>query len=90
MSKETHDKHTENRLNDLTKYDVVKKRLEDRGVTLEEIAELTCELQKQYVPDITVDICQYHVERVVMKREVQHAVLTGIELDILAQQGKLT
>ena len=90
MSKETHDKHTENRLNDLTKYDVVKKKLEDRGVTLEEIAELTCELQKQYVPDITIDICQYHVERVVMKREVQHAVLTGIELDILAEEGKLT
>lgn len=84
------DKHTENRLNDLTKYEVVKTKLSERGVELIDIAELTCDLQKQYVKDITVEICLAHVERVVMKREVQHAVLTGLELDILAEQGKLS
>jgi phosphatidylglycerophosphatase A len=84
------DKDTENRFNDATKFDVVKKRLSERGVELIDIAELTCELQKQYVPNITVEICLQHVERVVLKREVQHAILTGLELDILAEQGKLT
>lgn len=89
-TEKTIDKHAENRLNDLTKYDVVKKMLKDRGVELIEIAELTRDLQKQYIKDITVEICLYHVERVVMKREVQHAILTGLELDTLAEQGKLS
>lgn len=80
----------DNRLNDLTKYKVVRERLKERGVELRDIAELTCDLQKEYVPDITVDICLEHVERVVMKREVQHAVLTGLELDILAEKEMLT
>ena len=61
------DKDTENRFNDATKFDVVKKRLSERGVELIDIAELTCELQKQYVPNITVEICLQHIERVVLK-----------------------
>lgn len=80
----------DNRLNDLTKYKVVKQRLSERGVELIDIAKLTCELQKQYVPNITVDICLEHVERVLMKREVQHAALTGLELDILAEKQLLS
>ncbi|MDY0277437.1 MAG: phosphatidylglycerophosphatase A [Acholeplasma sp.] len=80
----------DNRLNDVKKYEVVKEKLRERGVELIQIAELTCELQKQYVKDITVETCLTHVERVVMKREVQHAILTGLELDILAEQNKLS
>ena len=79
-----------NRLNDAKKYQVVVKRLEERGVTLKDIAELTLELQKQYISDITLETCLIHVERVVMKREVQHAILTGLELDVLAEQHKLS
>jgi|SRR5690625_2149957 len=90
MNKETVYVPEDNRLNDLTKYKVVKKRLKERGVELVDIAKLTLELQKQYVPDITLDICLEHVERVVMKREVQHAALTGIELDILAEKQLLS
>ncbi|WP_052590110.1 phosphatidylglycerophosphatase A family protein [Haploplasma axanthum] len=80
----------DNRLNDVTKYEIVKERLSQRGVELSDIAEITFDLQKQYVKDITMDLCLNHVERVVMKREVQHAVLTGLELDILAEEGKLS
>lgn len=90
MSKENVYIPEDNRLNDLTKYKVVKERLRERGVELVQIAELTCELQKQYVPDITVEICLEHVERVVMKRETQHAVLTGLELDVLAEKKLLS
>src|SRR5699024_8434831 len=34
--------------------------------------------------------CIHNVNRVLAKREVQHAVLTGIELDILAEKGLLS
>ncbi|KAF9118966.1 hypothetical protein BGX30_004190 [Mortierella sp. GBA39] len=33
--------------------------------------------------------CILNVEKVLSKREVQNAVLTGIQLDMLAEQGKL-
>lgn len=63
--------------------------LKKRGVTLEHIAELVLFLQKKYYPDLTLEYCRYSVDQVLMKREVQNAVLTGIQLDLLAEQGKL-
>lgn len=82
-------KTTENRLNEPTKRDIVVKMLSERGVELYEIAELTLDLQKPYVPELTFEICMDHIERVVMKREVQNAILTGLELDIMAEKGHL-
>lgn len=90
MSKDTNYVPMDNRFNDLKKYEVVKKRLSERGVELVQIAELTLELQKPYIKDIDLETCLHHVERVVMKREVQHAVLTGLELDILAEKKLLS
>ncbi|PKK94052.1 MAG: phosphatidylglycerophosphatase A [Tenericutes bacterium HGW-Tenericutes-6] len=79
-----------NRLNDLTKYDIVVKRLEERGVLLEDMAQIALDLQIKYLPNLTFDLCLEHVKKVVMKREVQNAVLTGLELDILAEKGLLS
>lgn len=81
---------SDNRFNDIKKYEIVKERLRERGVELVDIANITLVLQRQYVPTITLEVCLEHVERVVMKREVQHAALVGIELDVLAEQGKLS
>ena len=63
--------------------------LADRGVTKEEIAELVLFLQKDYFPDLSMDVCVHNVEKVLSKREVQNAVLTGIQLDLLAEKGQL-
>ncbi|GIQ68553.1 phosphatidylglycerophosphatase A [Xylanibacillus composti] len=63
--------------------------LDQRGVRLEGIAELVYFLQKDYVEGLTMDICLDNVKRVLKKREVQNAVLTGIQLDMLAEEGKL-
>lgn len=79
-----------NRFNDLEKYEIVVKRLSDRGVNLEDIAQITLDLQIKYLPKLTFDLCLEHVKRVVMKREVQNAILTGLELDILAEKGLLS
>jgi len=78
------------KLSDDLKYDLIVKRIEARGVKLEEIAEITLDLQKKYLPELTLDICMDHIKRVIMKREVQHAVLTGLELDILAEKGLIS
>lgn len=63
--------------------------LRKRGVTLLEIAELVMLLQKKYYPNLTMEECVHNVEMVLSKREVQNAVLTGIQLDILTEEGKL-
>jgi len=72
------------------KYDLIISRLKSRGVEVEDIAKITLELQQQYLKDITLETCVEHVKRVLIKREVQNAVFTGIELDVLAEEGKLS
>ncbi|WP_091836722.1 phosphatidylglycerophosphatase A family protein [Marininema halotolerans] len=61
--------------------------LNERGVTLDSIAELVYVLQHSFFPDITLTECLEHVQHVLTKREVQNAVMTGIQLDILAEKN---
>lgn len=66
-----------------------RKWLEERGVKPEQIAELVFYLQQKYHPNLTMEECMNNVDRVLAKREVQNAILTGIQFDVLAEQGKL-
>ncbi len=79
-----------NRLNDPKKYGIIIEKLKNRGVNPLDIAKITLDLQKPYIPDITLDLCLEHVNKVLLKREVQHAVLVGIELDVLAEKNLLS
>ncbi len=67
-------------------YQVIIDRFVERGVELIDIAKITYDLQIKYIPNLTLELCLEHVEKVMMKREVQHAALTGLELDILAEK----
>lgn len=68
----------------------VMQRLEERGVTIEAIAEIVREMQADYNPSLTLEMCIESVIAVLNKREIQHAVLVGTELDILAEKNLLT
>ncbi|MEL3974296.1 phosphatidylglycerophosphatase A [Rossellomorea oryzaecorticis] len=63
--------------------------LHERGVEIEDIAKLVMYLQQKYHPDLELEECIYNVERVLTKREVQNAILTGIQLDRLAEKKML-
>ncbi|GAB7388817.1 phosphatidylglycerophosphatase A [Bacillaceae bacterium] len=67
-----------------------KELLRERGVTIEDIAELVEFLQKDYYPALTREECVHNIEKVLAKREVQNAIITGIELDKLAEKKLLT
>lgn len=69
--------------------ELVIKKINDRGVTLEQIAELTYLLQASYCEGLTMDTCLKSVRAVLKKREVQNAILTGIRLDELAEMNLL-
>ncbi|NLY67869.1 MAG: phosphatidylglycerophosphatase A [Tissierellia bacterium] len=63
--------------------------LNRRGVKIEDIGELVYDLQKDFYPDLTLEICINNIDAVLSKRETIHAILTGIALDELAEKGLL-
>lgn len=69
---------------------VALQRLTERGVTLEDIAELVQFLQEPYFEELTLSVCLENVKRVLTKREVQNAIITGVELDVLAEKKLLS
>lgn len=77
------------RLNSRAVAEATRQWLSKRGVSIHEIAELAYLLQKDYYPELTEEGCIEHVEAVLSKREVHNAVLTGIQLDMLAEQRLL-
>lgn len=70
-------------------YKDVIRMLENRGVTLREIAQVVLQIQMGYYPELTEEECLSGVDAVVKKREVQHAILTGVALDVLAEEHRL-
>lgn len=61
--------------------------LAQRGVALADIAAVVLEVQDEFHKNLTLADCLESVEAVVSKREVQHALLTGIALDMAAEAG---
>lgn len=61
-----------------------------RNVTIEDIAEIVFEMQKSYNDGLRMEHCVESVQSVLKKREVQHALLVGIELDELAEKKMLS
>ncbi|KEO82073.1 phosphatidylglycerophosphatase A [Tumebacillus flagellatus] len=65
------------------------KLLEQRGVTVDDIADIVFTLQKPYHPNLEREPCVESVLAVLVKREVQYALYTGVALDMLAEQKLL-
>lgn len=61
-------------------------KLEQRGISIIDLAFIVLELQKPFDKDLTVEECLFSVDKVLAKREVQYIVLTAIALDILAEK----
>lgn len=70
--------------------EATRKLLKERGVELEDIAEIVFDMQIVYNPTLKIDYCLESVNEVLKKRELQHAILVGIELDKLAEKGLLS
>ncbi|MFD0716470.1 phosphatidylglycerophosphatase A [Paenibacillus sp. GCM10027626] len=67
----------------------MEKRLLDRGVSINDVAEIVYSLQVPYNADLTMMECTDSVRTVLAKREVQYVLFTGIALDELAERGEL-
>lgn len=71
-------------------FEATKQALVRRGVSIEEIAKIVYEMQIAYNVGLTLEHCMESVESVLKKREMQHAILVGIELDELAEKKMLS
>ena len=67
-----------------------RQKLENRGVTINDIAEIVYDLQIKYNTNLKMEECIHSVDAVLRKRELQHAILVGIELDELAEKNMLS
>ena len=63
--------------------------LKERGVQVTDLADLVMFLQEQYIEELDLETCIESVGAVLSKREVHNAIITGIQLDILAEEKKL-
>src|SRR5690606_29788985 len=52
-------------------------------------SDVIYQLQRPYVPDLTREQCMAGLLGVVAKREVQNALITGLTLDEMAEEGLL-
>ncbi|MDG5789522.1 phosphatidylglycerophosphatase A [Evansella sp. AB-P1] len=64
--------------------------LKERGVTLNAVAQIVFDMQLPYNKDLKMEECIDSVDKVLEKREIQHAILVGIELDKLAEKKQLS
>lgn len=62
------------------------KLLEERGVNLEEMAQIVFDLQAKYSKGLTVEKCLDAIKSVLEKTETVNAIITGITLDKLAEE----
>lgn len=66
--------------------DITLIRLKERNVNIEDIAQIVYKMQVVYDNKLTIDMCKESIDKVLGKREIQHAILVGIELDVLAEK----
>lgn len=68
-------------------YLATKDALSRRNVDLIELAKVVYDLQSPYEENLTLDDCYVEIDKILRKREVGHAVITGIEMDELAENN---
>ena len=67
-------------------FNLNKQTLLKRGITLEEIAEITYKQQSRYTPNIPKSLCLDSVERILTYRDVFHYIQLSAEIDRLAEE----
>jgi phosphatidylglycerophosphatase A len=70
-------------------FDFNKKTLLKRGVSLEEIAQITYIQQSKYTKNVSFRICLESVEKILSLRDVFHHIQLAAEIDRLAEEGML-
>lgn len=63
-------------------------KLKERGVTVDEIAQIAFDQESKYNPNVDFKECVDSVEKILSLRDVFHLLQLGAEIDRLAEEGK--
>lgn len=63
--------------------------LREKGIEVNDLAEMVYEIQKDYIVGLNIKDITFALNRVLGKREVLFPMITGIQLDKLCQSNKL-
>lgn len=74
---------------DTKAFEFVTQTLQDRGVDLCELAQDAYGLQKEFIPELTVDECYNALIDVLHKRELLNNAMVALELDRLTEAGQV-
>lgn len=68
-------------------YQLNEERLLERGVKIEDIAEIAYRQQGKYNPNLSMDDCVESVKKILSYRDIFHLVQLSIEIDRLTEEG---
>ena len=74
---------------DTDMYRYILSQFGERGVSLYDIAEIACDSQKRFFPDLGEDECVEALLDILHKREVMNIIAVGLVIDRDATQGTL-
>lgn len=74
---------------DTKAFNFVVKRLQERGVTIDDLVNLTFKMQEEFIPKLTHEECREAVIDVMHKREFLNNAMVGLELDRLTEDNQV-
>lgn len=73
----------------LSKREYISKRFKELGITSHDMAMIVINEQEKYNPGLTFDQVNNAIESIISKREIQHALVTALSIDELADKKQL-
>ncbi len=71
-------------------YELNRRRLESRGVTVEDIATIALKQQSKFTENVSFEICLDSAKKILSYPDAFHIVQLGIEIDELCEKGMLS
>ena len=68
-------------------FELNKKKLLERGVTIESIAQITYNQQSKYSDDVSMEVCIESVKKILSFREIFHLVQLSVDIDKLVEKN---
>ena len=74
---------------DTKAFNFVVERLQERGVTIDDLVNLTFKMQEEFISKLTHEECREAVIDVMHKREFLNNAMVGLELDRLPEDNRV-
>ena len=74
---------------DASKIEFILWRFKELGITSQDLVQIAYNKQREFIDNLTFEDVKIALKKVLSKREIQHTLITGISLDVLAENNLL-